>query len=279
MKKKLPVISLTLIIFCISCKKDNVQIQSNNLKETGTAAIQADGFITTWLASYGATTKWKTLQTSEKLNDLSNLAFGIFRTNNKKTDVLQTETGEFWKVSHDGTSQLATLNTQIKITADKLLIGDFDGNGKSDVFYADGIAKTWYVSFNGSGSWTVINTASEDYTKLKLGDFDGDGKADVFYANGITKTWYVSYGGKTKWRVINTASEDYTKLALGDFDGNGKTDVFYTDGATWYISDDGVKSWRKVNTAKLPLSKLGFGDFNGDGKTDVFYAKRTYWTE
>ena len=60
--------------------------------------------------------------------------------------------------------------------------GDFDGDGRADIFRADGTA--WEISRGGTTPFEVINTASQTIDELALGDFDGDGITDVFVTQG-----------------------------------------------------------------------------------------------
>jgi hypothetical protein len=58
------------------------------------------------------------------------------------------------------------------------VIGDFDGDGRSDVFYANG--HQWRLSRGGVAAFEVLNTSSYRVPDLRFGDFNGDGKTDVF---------------------------------------------------------------------------------------------------
>ena len=73
-----------------------------------------------------------------------------------------------------------------------LLVGDFDGDGKDDVFLATGAA--WYYSPGGNAEWRFLSAKSETADTLLIGDFDSDGRADVLKQSG--DNWYVSSGGR-----------------------------------------------------------------------------------
>jgi hypothetical protein len=82
-----------------------------------------------------------------------------------------------WRVSWSGTSRWEAIN-QSRVGLDDLAFGDFTGNGKTDVFRADGT--NWFISEDGTRSWRPINTSRVRLPDLALGDFDGDRKTDVF---------------------------------------------------------------------------------------------------
>ena len=145
--------------------------------------------------------------------------------------------------------------------ADDLLTGDFNGDGKADVFAAWG--GRWWVSYGATGKWKQLNQSDYQANDLQVGDFDGDKKSDLFLAhNGI---WYVSYGGKSKWVKINKSDQKNVKLV--DFNGDGITDVFSARDGKWYISYSGKEKWQRLN--KSDATEVKFADACGDSRIDV----------
>jgi hypothetical protein len=157
--------------------------------------------------------------------------------------------------------------------ADSLGFGDFDGDGRTDVFRADGSA--WYWSSGASGSWQQLNTSGVGLDGLAFGDFTGDGRTDVFRASG--GQWRISEGGSSPWATLRSANDSLGDLGFGDFDGDGKTDVFRATGSKWQWSSGGTDAWRDLNVSTSTVDELAFGDFDGDGKTDVFSANGSVW--
>ena len=88
-----------------------------------------------------------------------------------------TPTTPIWRISWGGTSRWKEIN-QSRFLVDSLAFADFTGNGKSDVFRADGTH--WFISEDGTGKWRQINTSAVRLPDLAFADFTGDGKADVF---------------------------------------------------------------------------------------------------
>ena len=167
---------------------------------------------------------------------------------------------------------------------DKLAVGDFDGDGKDDLFLATGAA--WYYSPAGKVEWRFLNAQTDALDSLLFGDFDGDGRTDVFKLQG--QDWMVSWGGASPWEKINQSNVQFSNLAVGDFDGDGRADIFYSDGHSWFVSSGGSGPLTPFATSSFRVPDLRFGDFNHDGKTDVFgivsgawqvsYGARTNWT-
>ncbi|MCC3326163.1 FG-GAP-like repeat-containing protein [Nocardia abscessus] len=177
-----------------------------------------------------------------------------------------------WYVSESGTGKWKEINVS-RFRIEDLAFGDFTGNGKTDVFRADGT--NWFISEGGTGKWKEINTSKSRIEDLAFGDFTGNGKTDVFRADGTN--WFISEGGTGKWKEINTSKSRIEDLAFGDFTGDAKTDVFRADGTNWFISEGGTGKWKEINTSKSRIEDLAFGDFTGNGKTDVFRADGTNW--
>jgi hypothetical protein len=105
-----------------------------------------------------------------------------------------------------------------------LAFGDFDKDGKADVFRARPATQHWYISRGGSLAWEELNASvSEAITELAFGDFDGDGSMDAFKADG--NQWWASAGASAPWSVLRQSCHVLSGLAFGDFDGDGTTDV------------------------------------------------------
>ena len=154
-----------------------------------------------------------------------------------------------------------------------LALADFDGDGRADVFRADGTAWWWLSA--GTGSWTQLNTSSATLGSLAFGDFDGDGADDVFRATG--SEWLVSYRGRERWTTLRASSVPLSSLALGDFDGDGRTDVFTTTGSEWLVSYGGTGAPTRLNASSYTLASLGFADVDGDGRIDVIRTGGGEW--
>jgi FG-GAP-like repeat len=162
-----------------------------------------------------------------------------------------------------------------------LLVGDFDGDGKDDVFMATGAA--WYYSPGGNAEWRFLSAKTELADTLLIGDFDADGRADVF--TQIGDTWMISWGGRSPWQVLSTNHNAHVgppnrgilDFVIGDFVGDKRADVFYADGANWWVSDGGVAPFTLYASSSFLRDDLGFGDFDGDGKMDVVGVVDNQW--
>lgn len=192
-------------------------------------------------------------------------------------DDLFLATGEAWYYSPGGKTEWRLLSPKTE-TLDQVLLGDFDGDGRTDVVAIHG--GQFVVSWGGISDWEVLNPyvtlppSLTETSSYAVGDFDGDGIADIFYADG--HTWWVSYGGNTPWVEVQTSSFLVKNLRFGDFDGNGTTDVFGVEDGNWAVSYS-QKSVQGLFSSWTPLQRrltdsvngLVVADFNGDGIADV----------
>jgi RHS repeat-associated protein len=191
-------------------------------------------------------------------------------------------------------------------TASKIVVGDFNGDGKPDVvaMYANANAQTVFHMFlgNGTGGFSGPTTWYDSgqgnwygsATTLAAGDVNHDGKTDLIamydYGNCNTSQFvFFSTGtslgapqqqwnsGAGNWCMGNS------KLISGDFNGDGRGDLGvlynYANNETRLFVFPATSSntlgsavvWYDSgqNTQPWPTMTPLSGDFNGDGKTDV----------
>ena len=160
------------------------------------------------------------------------------------------------------------------------LVGDFDGNGRSDIFwYAPGASGDGLWLTRGTGVPPLKLTPRVNGTYVPLvGDFDGNGIDDIFWygAGGAADGLWLGAGGGSFVASGQVVAGTYEPV-VGDFDGDGIDDIFWyavvDDGASpellWSGRADGrfVASPRPVRDGLTPF----VGDFNGDAREDVFW--------
>jgi len=164
--------------------------------------------------------------------------------------------------------------------ANRLGVGDFDGDGVDDLFLATGAA--WYFSAAGAREWRYLSGNEPPLSFLRFGDVDGDGRTDVLGVSG--GKILVSWGGASTFEVLNdapAAGAFITDFAVGefvsDFPGDRRDDLFYANGASWFVSSGGSSTFLEVNTSSKRIAELRFGDFNGNGLTDVMAIESGVW--
>ncbi len=162
------------------------------------------------------------------------------------------------------------------------VVGDYDGDGLTDVATFNTKTAMWYVDRSSLGyreqQWGWAETIPVP------GDYNGDGVTEmaVFYPAG--GTWYIRdasgsmyLGGPVQWGFNGAVP------VPADYDGDGKTDIaiFSPASGRWYILQSSTLTmmsgapinWGWSTTHPVPA------DFNGDGKADlaVYYPAAGKW--
>jgi YD repeat-containing protein len=164
---------------------------------------------------------------------------------------------------------------------------DFNGDGRSDIGYANG--GIWYVAMStGTGYATPVSTG---VTALAFGDVLGKGSTGIIANHGGT-LWYYTYNGTTFTGQTTGVSFDSTVIQylLVDLDGNGHPALvaLYSSSITARAntSSGSTPSFASTPTtiASVPLTNSGAVliansgaqsgsltklDFNGDGRQDL----------
>jgi len=167
---------------------------------------------------------------------------------------------------------VAGSNDNAFVDLSRFQLGDFDGDGRTDIYYVSGWDNTAqdaiYLS-NGDGTFRTIaglttpvrkgpDNALVDIARLKFGDFDGDGLTDVYQVLGpVCYKWKKIFGIRVC--VSQGSAQDVVHLSNGD-------GTYRSRGAlVTNVSDNSAN-------AQVDLSRFQLGDFNGDGKTDIYYV-------
>jgi len=124
-------------------------------------------------------------------------------------------------------------------------IGDFDGDGRSDILWrnpATGQNSIWR-SANGSTKLQVA-TLGVDWRLAAIGHFDADGRSDLFWRNthtGADVIWKAA-NSLTSQTLYTVTDQGWQVVAAGDFNGDRKWDVVWR-----YASTGQNVLWKSAN--------------------------------
>ncbi|MFJ4375476.1 DUF4347 domain-containing protein [Pseudomonas japonica] len=185
--------------------------------------------------------------------------------------------------------------------AGRTIVGDFDGDGDTDILYQTGGGGSpfAYVRSDGNGTFTQLSLGQSPFAGLSLpdasgtnyfvGDFDGDGDVDVLVgANGGTGQYFRNDGGTfSSQSSANFPAPGFnSRMVVGDFDRDGDADILYQtagSGSPWgYYRSNGDGTFTNVSFGSSPFAGLALpdhagnnyyvADFDGDGDLDILAA-------
>jgi hypothetical protein len=219
---------------------------------------------------------------------------------NGTSDVLWYKPGTgadfmWWFKTNDHSSQPYTGNDITINGVYDPMVGDFDGDGASDVFwYKPGTGADFIFWFKTSDHSTQPYVAGEitvngTYVPL-AGDFDNDTISDVIWYKPGTGADYIWYFGGRAGLTPQYVGADLTingadyEPVVGDFDGDGISDVFWNDPTPngddfiWYFN--GWRGSAQPYTG-IFLNLYGYGEnmqpvpgrFDYGATTDIFWYK------
>jgi hypothetical protein len=197
--------------------------------------------------------------------------------------------GDFVLWANDGTWRMLLSQSGVQRQAqaqtwgqanDVSLLGDYDGDRRTDFAVFRPANGTWYV-----------NQSSDDTALVKAwglagdvpvpGDYDGDGKTDLAVFRPREGNWHVLRSSDQQYAVTawGAGYAPYNDVAVpSDYDGDGRTDlaVFRRRTGQWFIqySRDGqmvVKLWGLGTDVPVPA------DYDGDGQTDLAVWRQGAW--
>jgi subtilisin family serine protease len=191
-------------------------------------------------------------------------------------------------LAHTVTLAAGDVKTDLNFGNQKInsrLKNDFDGDGKSDIFWRSNLGGVSVWQMNGSTviGTNLVSTPNLDpaWKTVGTGDFNGDGKTDVLWRNDDDRVVLWTMDGANVLSSTPTSTPtlaaNWKTVGTGDFNGDGKTDVLWRNDddrvVLWTMDGANVLSSTPTSTPTLAANwkTVGTGDFNGDGKTDVLW--------
>jgi RHS repeat-associated protein len=160
-----------------------------------------------------------------------------------------------------------------------LYMGDFNGDGLSDLAYA---GTNWYIRHSNGGSFAptpLTGPSAANLVRAFVVDYDGDGKSDVMMATSTSPNWLVARStgnGLAAFVDTGLSSAATAMVAPADFDGDGLKDFIRVDSS----AGNAVKYVKKRQNVPDLLDRVtdGYGNFVdfgylSTGQDDSSYVK------
>ena len=176
-------------------------------------------------------------------------------------------------------------------------IGDFNGDGKSDILWrsANGTLVDWTMNgsqITGSQNLTLQGgqvSPDASWSVAGIGDFNGDGKSDILWrnTNGMLIEWRMNGSQISSSQEVTLGGSavgpdsSWSIVGVGDFNGDGKSDILWrnTNGTLidWTTNGSQVTAIQQVTLGGSPAMPdsswqiAQIGDLNGNGKSDILW--------
>jgi hypothetical protein len=210
-----------------------------------------------------------------------------------------------WLGNGDGTFTNAapTASYDGLAASSRLYLGDFNGDGKTDILYdfvnqngtetqsgngtSTGQRELWLSNGDGSFTRSTISPSGMANSNLYVADFAGTGRSGLLLdqldsigcPNGNMQIWFSNGDGTFNVTNVSPNRNIGWRLSIADFNGDGKADLLFeeldTNGATtgnrqiWFGNGDGTFNAVTVSPTSPESWRTSIADFNGDGKADL----------
>jgi RHS repeat-associated protein len=227
-----------------------------------------------------------------------NFVFGDFDGDGKTEILALSNKDNYWKdwtifKFYDGFNTSDNFPRIVDPKDKDFKVGDFDGDGLSDIAVtSDSITKI-YTSCGSTGSrfnyWGSLYPTKEH--KFGFGDFNADSKTDIlvygdrYYTYGNLEIHLSDGTGFKKYTdASGFALSDWPKMFFYDFSGDGKTDfVYYLHNQiqlnTRIVNNTGMQFYSPGIQGGTSGTRIYIGNFAGSGKAGYFCVddKAPWW--
>lgn len=264
-------------------------ITFNNIRNVVKDDLDGNGFSDVILVhEAGFCGAWLTTGKSDviKWGDLSqvNSGWSVFGTGkaygsgSNESDIFVTNGSVMgiWTVEKEavtGWKSVATFDTS---TTEVLGLGDFNGDGATDVLLRSKSTTGDLGCYLTDGiGWNYLIGLGTEWKIAGVGDLDGNGYDDVIIRHdaGFAGAYMISNGGKDiEWMNLDTLEDSTEILGCGDINGDGIEEVLIRKGewiGAWFTGENGVVDWWGLTTLDSTTEVEQLGDFNHDGITDL----------
>jgi hypothetical protein len=187
------------------------------------------------------------------------------------------------RLNSGGNGYFAQVTYATNASNNAVLTGDFNGDGKQDVFtFSTSGSTPAFLYGNGDGTLQAAVSAtgapSGSNLQMMAADLNNDGKTDlaVKETTGSTSYFYIKGAGNAFNAPSSGNTSTLGSFTLGDFNGDGFKDMITAGSGLAYINlnnGSGAIGAPTTTTATNMGYELQSGDYNNDGNLDVGYIQ------
>ncbi len=178
-------------------------------------------------------------------------------------------TGVTWWYSSAGSREWRYLNARSE-TLGSIGLGDFDGDGRCDVFAVQG--RSWNISRGGTapmvplpGTDDIASRSASSRSVISTVIATPTSSVATPTVNGSPSRPASIHGP-----LSQSSSFPLSALRFGDFDGNGVTDVISISGGRWAVSWGARSTWEQLNPdLSSSLASVSIANVDGIPGDDI----------
>ncbi len=161
---------------------------------------------------------------------------------------------------------------QTNYLVDDVYVGDFNGDGVSDVLIVAASGR-FYVSWGALVSWKTAGKLLQPISQVLTGDMNGNGVDDILVQTD--SGWHILDIATKEFRLVEGFDLEAEDLFINDFSGERRSEILFHQDEKWYLTtlfDD-------VELYPVPfagLKNILVGDFTGDGQAEIFWEEGGY---
>ncbi len=154
------------------------------------------------------------------------------------------------------------------VVGDLAVPADYDGDARTDVAVFRPSTGTWFIRNSANGTDTSLAYGLGSDIAVP-GDYDGTGGAEAAVFRPSTGTWYIHNFTSGADRVVNFGVAGDIPVP-GDYDGVGRSElaVFRPSSGTWFVLNPATGASSAVTYGQGGDVPVP-GDYDGDKKTDM----------
>ena len=112
-------------------------------------------------------------------------------------------------------------------------VGDFNGDGKSDILWREvtGYVSVWEMNGTTIQAGMGLGYLPTNWSIVGTGDFNGDGTSDILWRDtaGDVFIQLISNAAVLQQSVLGNVPPTWSIAETGDFNGDGKSDILWLD--------------------------------------------------
>jgi hypothetical protein len=179
----------------------------------------------------------------------------------------------------NGTTRLAATFFALGGGWDLAGAGDFNGDGRTDLFFrtVDASAVSWLMSKAGIASVVGYPRVTGEWAYMGSGDFLGSGKDQILWRYTPTGDFYLwgNVDATAQLHPLGYPGSGWQLQVVGDFDGDGRADLL------WRHSSGQTAIWLNASSMSVAFPPgvgsdwqvIGAMQAYGDGRSNVLWRR------